>query len=161
MARSTGSARVASRTRRRSSSPRAGDAPALVALVTPSGKGLDGVLEAVTRVYPEEAQTPAGFATGITLRPYQRQSLAFMLNVERRTGNELPPLGEHGATGGWLCDEVGMGKTAVCVALCLAHPSTKKRGSDAAWYVIQRALTCKPRRRGGLVDTQTALEPVA
>ena len=120
-------------------------APALVALVTPSGKGLDGVLEAVTRVYPEEAQTPAGFATGITLRPYQRQSLAFMLNVERRTGNELPPLGEHGATGGWLCDEVGMGKTAVCVALCLAHPSTKKRGSDAAWYVIQRALTCKPQ----------------
>jgi SNF2 family DNA or RNA helicase len=120
-------------------------APALVALVTPSGKGLDGVLEAVTRVYPEEAQTPAGFATGITLRPYQRQSLAFMLNVERRTGNELPPLGEHGATGGWLCDEVGMGKTAVCVALCLAHPSTKKRGSDAAWYGVQRALTCKPQ----------------
>ena len=79
-------------------------APALVALVTPSGKGLDGVLEAVTRVYPEEAQTPAGFATGITLRPYQRQSLAFMLNVERRTGGELPTLGKHGTRGGWLCD---------------------------------------------------------
>ena len=135
-------------------------APALVALVTPSGKGLDGVLEAVTRVYPEEAQTPAGFATGITLRPYQRQSLAFMLNVERRTGNELPPLGEHGATGGWLCDEVGMGKTAVCVALCLAHPSTKKRGSDAAWSGIQRALTCKPRPPVAWSLSQPRLEPV-
>ena len=26
--------------------------------------------------------------------------------------------------GGWLCDEVGMGKTCVCVALILANPCT-------------------------------------
>ena len=81
--------------------------------------------KAVQQIFPIETPDPPGLLDTITLRPYQRQSLAFMLNVERRTGNELPPRGEHGATGGWLCDEVGMGKTAVCVALCLAHPSTK------------------------------------
>ena len=102
------------------------------------------ILEAVTRVYPEEAQAPAGFTTGITLRPYQRQSLAFMLNVERRTGGELPTLGLQGTRGGWLCDEVGMGKTAVVIATCLANRATHKRGSDTQWAQMLRLLTRTP-----------------
>ena len=98
----------------------------------------------MTRVYPEEAQAPAGFTTGLTLRPYQRQSLAFMLNVERRTGGELPTLGLQGTRGGWLCDEVGMGKTAVVIATCLANRATHKRGSDTQWAQMLRLLTRTP-----------------
>ena len=114
--------------------------------VTPVARGnnVEAILEAVTRVYPEEAQAPAGFTTGLTLRPYQRQSLAFMLNVERRTGGELPTLGLQGTRGGWLCDEVGMGKTAVVIATCLANRATHKRGSDTQWAQMLRLLTRTP-----------------
>ena len=33
---------------------------------------------------------------------------------------------DRGSRGGWLCDEVGMGKTAVCAALILAHKGRDK-----------------------------------
>ena len=114
--------------------------------VTPVARGnnVEAILEAVTRVYPEEAQAPAGFTTGITLRPYQRQSLAFMLNVERRTGGELPTLGAKGTRGGWLCDEVGMGKTAVVIATCLANRATHSRGSETQWAQMLRLLMRTP-----------------
>ena len=52
----------------------------------------------VEQVFPVESNAPAGFTAN--LRPYQRQSLAFM--VERERGTER--------AGGWLCDEMGMGK---------------------------------------------------
>ncbi|KAH8051519.1 hypothetical protein JL722_10692 [Aureococcus anophagefferens] len=71
-------------------------------------------------VYPEELAEPAGFSAAFKLRPYQRQSLAFCVNAERQTGASPPPPGAGGERGGWLCDEVGMGKTAVVVALALA-----------------------------------------
>ena len=81
-----------------------------------------------TQVYPVEEPEPLGFAPGIRLRPYQRQSLAFMLAVEASTDHRLQGV-RHGVglrpaqgsvRGGWLADEMGMGKTAVCAALVLA-----------------------------------------
>ena len=75
----------------------------------------DQILEGVQQVFPIETPEPEGFGDGLTLRPYQRQSLAFMLQNERSNAAEL--LGGDGQRGGWLCDEVGMGKTAVCAAL--------------------------------------------
>ena len=90
----------------------------------------DRLLKGIEQVYPEEVAEPRGFAAGITLRPYQRQSLAFMLNMERSTDPRLlgmqsesdrgKGLRGRNVRGGWLCDEMGMGKTCVCAALVLA-----------------------------------------
>ena len=85
---------------------------------------MDEILARVQQVFPIEAPDPEGFADDATLRPYQRQSLAFMLQIERSTNEAL--LGDRGSRGGWLCDEVGMGKTAVCAALILAHKGRDK-----------------------------------
>jgi superfamily II DNA or RNA helicase len=102
----------------------------------------DDILAAVQQVYPAEEPEPIGFVAGVLLRPYQKQSLAFMLHNERSTDPELEGLRHelvknkvhewgnsrvsHAAAcrGGWLCDEVGMGKTAVVAALILANPAT-------------------------------------
>ena len=86
------------------------------------------LLEHIEQVYPVERDTPAGFADGYSMRPHQRQSLAFMLDVET-----APPGGGAGSDdqastrvrGGWLADEMGMGKTVVCAALIL---ETRREG---------------------------------
>jgi len=66
------------------------------------------LLEKVTTVHPVEISPPAGSGFTTALRHYQKQSLAFMVDVERASAadNEKMP-------GGWLADEVGMGK--VCL----------------------------------------------
>ena len=46
----------------------------------------------------------AGWNADFSLRPYQRQSLAFMLQNEK--SNDASLKGSNGARGGWLCDEV-------------------------------------------------------
>ena len=68
------------------------------------------LLEQMTTVHPVEMQPPicSGFVT--PLRHYQKQSLAFMVDTERTRSR-----------GGWLCDEVGMGKVR-CVCFLLAVP---------------------------------------
>ena len=91
-------------------------------------------MEAVRQVYPIEASEPAGLLSSVKLKPYQRQSLAFMLQVERSQEADL--LGERGQRGGWLTDEVGMGKTMVTISLILANPAPA--AADAA------AASCKP-----------------
>ena len=73
------------------------------------------LLGKVTTVHPVEMQPPvsSGFVT--PLRHYQKQSLAFMVETERKEKR-----------GGWLCDEVGMGKTAVTLALVATNPLNPK-----------------------------------
>ena len=106
------------------------------------------ILRRIERVYPEETPTPRGFR-GV-LRPYQRQSLAFALNRERGavTGQKTHftggTRGVQGVRGGIIADEVGMGKTAVAIALVLANPSSNKRASDSDWENFYRVLTQKP-----------------
>lgn len=93
----------------------------------------DELLDGIQQVYPVETPEPAGLAPGIKLRPYQKQSLAFMLAIER--GDDPEVFGNVGGNGdfggerrgGWLADEVGMGKTAVVTSLILARPSQAKR----------------------------------
>ena len=118
---------------------------------------------ACPQVYPEEVAEPSGLLAGTTLRPYQRQSLAFMLNVEKNgiakrttweraakpkptvTDDDEVTIVEAGKSkassksktsssaaasssvapvvrSGWLCDEMGMGKTMVCTSIILANP---------------------------------------
>lgn len=87
------------------------------------------LLEVVTRVYPSEHTPQTPFQT--KLRHYQKQSLAFMMDVEQSgttwkaddTKRTYGPVENQSrpcliaTRGGWLCSEVGMGKSAVVVAL--------------------------------------------
>ena len=80
------------------------------------------LLDAVTRVYPAERSPPPPFRTD--LRHYQKQSLAFMMDVEESgtswsmKNHDL----EMDTRGGWICSEVGMGKSAIVIALVAAKP---------------------------------------
>ena len=120
-------------------------------------------LHQVQQVYPWEEAEPQGLLPGTGLRPYQKQSLAFMLALEApeqeeeqeeqeeeqeppRSGaaasastkpvkikQQAPPSASPPAAamrGGWLADEVGMGKTLVVTSLVLAHRSRAKRIAD-------------------------------
>ena len=111
------------------------------------------------QVYPWEEAEPQGLLPGTGLRPYQKQSLAFMLALEAPEPDEqeeeqesprsaaassastmpvkikqqAPPSASPPAAamrGGWLADEVGMGKTLVVTSLVLAHRSRAKRIAD-------------------------------
>jgi len=68
------------------------------------------LLEQMTTVHPVEMQPPVGSGFVTPLRHYQKQSLAFMVDTERTASR-----------GGWLCDEVGMGKVRL-VFFLLAVP---------------------------------------
>lgn len=84
-------------------------------------------MKAVEQVYPVEAPAPSGLKA--TLRPYQAQSLAFMLDVEQSDDAQLA--GCEDVRGGWLADEMGMGKTCVCAALILASRGQRPAASAA------------------------------
>ena len=89
----------------------------------------DKLLEEIQQVYPVETE-PEGLLEGTTLRPYQRQDVAFMVNVEKNghtsaaSADAKPGSAAAPVRAGWLCDEMGMGKTMVCTALVLANPCT-------------------------------------
>jgi len=60
-----------------------------------------------TQVYPAEVTEPQGLLPTVKLRPYQKQSLAFMLDLEQKEGG-IAGLRHNGRTirGGMLCDEM-------------------------------------------------------
>lgn len=64
------------------------------------------LLEKVTTVHPVEMSPPLGSGFSTALRHYQKQSLAFMVDVERSAGEN----DSERMRGGWLASEVGMGK---------------------------------------------------
>ena len=88
------------------------------------------LLEKVSTVHPVEMSPPAGGVFVTSLRHYQKQSLAVMVDTEK-TSN----------CGGWLCDEVGMGKSAVVLALVATNPASPK--TVAAKQQIEETLNAK------------------
>ena len=98
------------------------------------------LLDAITQVYPHEDKEPEGLAPGTALKPYQKQSLAFMHRLETTTDAALIGVGPTRTggerRGGWLCDEVGMGKTLVCISLILAHKAQKPSGTEGLTVVV-------------------------
>lgn len=111
--------------------------------------------ELMRQIYPEETQEPNGLIATCKLRTYQKQSLAFMINREngtndpdwedftaqRRVGSRY---GSYHSLNkvrcGLLCDEVGMGKSLVCIALVLANPSNFKPMTDAQFKKATRRI---------------------
>jgi len=100
-----------------------------------TGPSVRQLLDACTRVYPSERSPPPPSGNGgstqfrTPLFHYQKQSLAFMADVEesddqlwidRRGSSEEAP--EIETRGGWICSDVGMGKTAVVIALVATKP---------------------------------------
>jgi SNF2-related domain len=89
---------------------------------TPQQYSVQELLRAVTNVYPSEVSPPSSVVL-TTLKHYQKQSLAFMQDVERSKDSSI--LGQqlfkkkhlYFCLGGWLASEVGMGKTLVVIAL--------------------------------------------
>jgi len=68
------------------------------------------LLEAVTRIYPSEVAPSPPFVT--QLKHYQKQSLAFMMDVEQN----------YQVKSGWICSDVGMGKSAIVIAAIVNNP---------------------------------------
>lgn len=109
-------------------------ASAAAVVMAGSNMSVEKILKAVQQVYPVETPKPAGMVVA-NLRPYQKQSLAFMLRNERAPSDSalVGCVEREEVRGGWLCSEVGMGKTAVCIALILANPSKDPTPCDALW----------------------------
>ena len=94
------------------------------------------ILENVQQIFPAEAPQPDGLARGMRLYSYQKQSLAFCLQLERGTDKGLQGTRDvHGhrmlLRGGFLADEMGLGKTMVCTSLILANPSHAHASREA------------------------------
>ncbi len=87
------------------------------------------LLDAVTRIYPTEIapQSPP-FAT--ELKHYQKQSLAFMMDVEHN----------YSIKSGWICSDVGMGKSAIVIA-AICHNPMPVNGQPSAQQVKDARFT--------------------
>lgn len=85
------------------------------------------LLEKITTVHPIEIAPPAGSGFVTSLKHYQKQSLAFMVDLERgsddaRKNRDCNESVEP-TRGGLLADQVGMGKSAVVIALVATNPA--------------------------------------
>ena len=114
------------------------------------------LLDQVTKVHPVEITPPPVFVT--PLRHYQRQCLAFMQNVEQSSnllGNDNC---FNDIRGGWLASEVGMGKSAVVIALA----STNKSDVNPTWQELrEHVFKFKGHKRKVKLKTTVVLTSVS
>ena len=68
--------------------------------------GPDELLSAVESVHPVETPEPAGLRADVRLRPYQKQSLAFALELER--SDDLTLVGREGSVRRAACEPPGV-----------------------------------------------------
>lgn len=129
---------------------------------SPAEYSIQAILTRVVTVYPSEILPPASFTT--PLKHYQKQSLAFMCDVERSSDAGIAGYirswyagtwTSYRARGGWLSAEVGMGKTAMILALVASDggqilPALSMNSSS-------RDLARKTRLKATLVVTSVSL----
>ena len=122
----------------------------------------DELLRAVQMVYPVEEPEPPGLVAGTQLRPYQKQSLAFMLAIERGgTAAQAQTASSSSAAdvrGGWLADEVGMGKTLIVTSLILAAPANNIKPIKDADFTNFLKLRDNPPHGGDVTQGHAARE---
>ena len=114
-------------------------------------------MTAIEQVYPVEIAGPPKLVG--QLRPYQAQSLAFMHDIETSTDDALRGTFKDGDStryvrGGWLTDEMGMGKTAVCAALILGRLSTVQLDEKAFADLKNRTERQTKFVEGGVVRSR-------
>ena len=126
-----------------------------------------GLLKLVENSHYREAQQPPGMT--VELRPYQRQTLAWMLDHEAQPGginacfwerrkvlddagqppheyyycplagellDKPPPV----MGGGFVCEEMGLGKTVEALALVLARPAPPDSAARTTLIVVPQSL---------------------
>lgn len=104
-------------------------------------------MKALEQVWPVERAAPPGLEVA-ALRPYQKQSLAFCLQLEQAVDKaETVGTVSRGfgvwqtspkVRGGWITDEVGMGKTMVVLGLVLANPCPAPKPSTKLMQKLQQ-----------------------
>lgn len=108
------------------------------------------LLESVVRIFPNEVTPPNTFVT--KLHHYQRQSLAFLLDIEQSQS------GGQKVKSGWLCSEVGMGKSAVVIALVNENPlSEMQHPSLEAVKVASRSKGTRIKVKATVIFTADSL----
>ena len=65
-----------------------------------------------------------------------------MLEKERAAAGS-DTVSADGVRGGWLCDEVGMGKTLVCISLVCANPQSARDAKALAQQVTWREFVAR------------------
>ena len=109
------------------------------------------LLDAVTRSYSSERTPPTSSAFVTPLRYYQKQSLALMIDTEESQVEWMKRLVHDDFTtrGGWLCSDVGMGKTDVVVALVATKPIQE--------YLLSTQVGGRVRLKATVVMTSISL----
>jgi len=94
------------------------------------------LLNAATRTIPIARSPKHPFQT--KLHNYQKQSLAFMMHVE--DAGHAWEMNNSTTRGGWLCSDVGMGKSAVVLALVASRPLVPNQTTNCRRHPIKPSV---------------------
>ena len=113
------------------------------------------LLRAITKVLPAQAPQPVAITTD--LRHYQKQSLYFMVELERGPPTSTDTNLGGNLRSGFLCSEVGMGKSCTVLALVAANPMRNPPDKDDAVMHIRNGSQQRLVLKGTVIFTSVSL----